>query len=35
MELLIFALALTFFAVAALNCGADTRPGERDHSRNW
>lgn len=35
MELLIFVLILYLVAAAALSFGADSRPGERDHSRNW
>ena len=35
MELIIFALLLIFIAEAAIRCGADSRPSERDHAHNW
>ena len=35
MEMIVFVLILAFIAVAAVRDGADTRPSERDHVRNW
>jgi hypothetical protein len=35
MELIAFVVLLVFLAEAALRCGADSRPGERDHAHNW
>jgi hypothetical protein len=35
MELIIFVGILFFVAAASLIGGADTRPDERDHVRNW